>query len=97
MKNILKLILITIVLTGCQKEDFNQPNFKIFTLNDLSGEWFASENRINNESYYNVIHKGDTIDVIGIDTNQYNINVVDSRSISILNKLNYNNYILLRR
>jgi hypothetical protein len=98
MKHLLKVLVVgLLVLTSCNKDEVAQPNLEIFYLEDLSGEWFASENTINNKRFYNVSNIGDSVIIDSFNHIDYYINLVDSRTIYIEDNNDVEKYIFLRR
>ncbi len=91
------LVCLALGLSSCNKDEVPQPNVEIFTIDDLSGEWFASENTINTKSKYQVYHSNGSIFIEDINNLDYNIQVINNRSIYIEDNSNLERYISLRR
>lgn len=98
MKNLIKVLVVGLVLfTSCNKEEYTPANVEVFNSTDLSGEWFASENTINNKRFYNVNNIDDSIIIDSFNHIDYYINLVDSRTIYIEDNNDVEKYIFLRR
>ena len=94
------------VFSSCKKKELTQPNTAIFTLTDIDGNWYASENKINADYKYSITTEASGYFVDNIDENftfvnfeneNYNFTISDSRTIILVLNTDINKYIILRR